>query len=40
MESNLEILVVDNIGSFEMYHDVIHDNNNNIQKIREDLGLV
>jgi len=40
MESCLDTLVTENINQYDMYQDCIHENNNNIQKIREDLGTV
>lgn len=40
MEENLDKLVLENTAQFELYHDVIHENNSNIEKMRDDLGNV
>lgn len=40
MEEYIEEIIEHNMKQFNMYQTVIHENNENIYKIREDLGSV
>lgn len=39
-EENIDKLIEHNVQSFDHYQDIIHTNNENIDKMRADLGYV
>jgi len=40
LEDNIDKLITTNVEQFEQYQDIVHTNNENIDKMRADLGYV